>query len=89
MELIFIFTLCRQIGNFGLIGGYLIMLNWNMQLGLKLKITFGLLTIPSLIFMGLFDAAILVGFYLCIEGAALYKIMRKESNGNRNTVEST
>lgn len=67
-------TLLRYIGNLLLIVGYFTLLYTNFKIGLTVKFFGGLLGIPSLLKLKMWDALIIVGFFTAIEGTRLIQL---------------
>jgi len=57
----------RVLGNIALLVGYVIMLRFNFKLGLKTKFIAGLLSVPSLVILGLWDSVVLCTIFSLIE----------------------
>lgn len=67
-------TILRWIGNVLLITGYCIILYSSFKIGLTLKFLGGLLIVPSLLQLKMWDAIIITTFFAIIEGAKLIQI---------------
>jgi hypothetical protein len=69
-------TVLRYFGNLFLIVGYYIILWGDMKVGLFVKTVGGLLLIPSFVFLKMWDALILCGFFAVIEISKLISLIK-------------
>jgi hypothetical protein len=68
-------TVLRYLGNLFLIVGYYIILWGDIKIGLVVKTVGGFLLIPSFVFLKMWDALILCGFFAVIEISKLISLM--------------
>jgi hypothetical protein len=68
-------TVLRYFGNLLLVAGYYVILWGDIRIGLVVKTVGGLLLIPSFVFLKMWDALILCGFFAVIEVSKLLSLM--------------
>jgi hypothetical protein len=68
-------TVLRYFGNLLLVAGYYVILWGDIRIGLVVKTVGGLLLIPSFVFLKMWDALILCGFFAVIEISKLLSLM--------------
>jgi hypothetical protein len=68
-------TFWRYVGNLFLIIGYVILLWGDITFGLCVKLIGGLLVLPSLYYLKMWDALALCGFFTAIELGKLYDLL--------------
>lgn len=67
-------TLLRWIGNLFLIVGYCTILYFDFKTGLTVKFFGGLLILPSLLQLKMWDGVIIASFFAVIEGAKMLQL---------------
>lgn len=68
-------TVLRYLGNLFLIIGYYVILWGDMRIGLFVKTLGGFLLVPSLVYLKMWDALVLCGFFAVIEISKLLSLM--------------
>jgi len=68
-------TVLRYFGNLLLVAGYYVILWGDIRIGLVVKTVGGLLLIPSFVFLKMWDALILCGFFAVIEVSKLISLL--------------
>ena len=69
-------TVLRYLGNLFLIIGYYVILWGDMRIGLVVKVIGGFLLIPSLVYLKMWDALVLCGFFAVIEISKLLSLLK-------------
>jgi hypothetical protein len=73
MEIEILLSLLRTVGNYTVICSYFVMLHKNFKVGLICKILFGLLTVPSFMYLKMYDQVALVVAYKSIEAVTVVR----------------